>query len=181
MDDMDPNFNQMIFRYGSIWFLLKIHPKWLFNEGFRGPRGVDGFGQFFLSQTDICQWETTPSTVKLLRSPDTCLKNPWIAPKTGGFFMFFSLLWGEWSDSHVDDYMISVESFVLKVAASLESCTGCTKWDESCRTLGFFSSTSWKNWSFFQQPQSTLKWCQVEFHLVVCCTGPFQWADVFSC
>ena len=44
---MDPNFNQMIFRYGSFWFLLKIHPKWLFIEGFRGPRGVDGFGQFF--------------------------------------------------------------------------------------------------------------------------------------
>ena len=94
MDDMDPNFNQMIFRYGSIWFPLKIHPKWLFNEGFRGPRGVDGFGQFFLSQTDICQWETTPSTVKLLRSPDTCLKNPWIALKTRVFSMFFPPLGG---------------------------------------------------------------------------------------
>lgn len=178
---MDPNFNQMIFRYGSFWFLLKIHPKWLFIEGFRGPRGVDGFGQFFFEPNgylpvgnDTKHRQATPFARHMFEEPLNSTED-W------RFFHVFSLLWGEWSDSHVDDYMISVESFVLKVAASLESCTGCTKWDESCRTLGFFSSTSWKNWSFFQQPQSTLKWCQVEFHLVVCCTGPFQWADVFSC
>lgn len=129
MDDTDPNFNQIVFRYGSFWFLLKIHPKWLFNEGFRGPRGVDGFGQFFFEPNrylpvgnDTKHRQATPFARHMFEEPLNSTED-W------RFFHVFSLLWGEWSDSHVDDYMISMISHdpsaycTLKIAIFSNICS----------------------------------------------------------
>lgn len=163
--------------------------------------GLMDLDNSFLSQTDICPWETTPSTVKLLRSPDTCLKNPWIAPKTGGFFMFFPysggngqipmlmITWYQWY------HMIPLHIAHWKLPYFLIYVLKETRLESRCITrvlhrmykVGWIMSNPWifqfnklEELKFFQAA-STLKWCQVEFHLFVCCTGPFQWANVFFC
>ena len=143
----------------------------MFNEGFHCSRGVDEFGRFFI----VAFGNGRPAPSKRLRSADARLKNPSTALKSRGFFMFFTTLGGNGQIPMLirlhDDYMISNDIYWYLI--SLESCTGCTKWDESCWSPGFFSSKVEELKFFFNQPQlwNDATW---NFNLVVvCCTGPF--------